>query len=89
MLFASQIMNVNLFNDKNKYEVPLYFMQGKYDRIFGPELLAEFIKVIKAPKKETISFENSGHFPQFDQQDSFQNALIEIKESNSGNGSKR
>ena len=72
LLFGSQVMNVNLFIDENKYEIPLYFMQGKYDRIFGQELLTEFIEVIEAPKKEIIWFENSGRFPQFDGQDTFQ-----------------
>ena len=42
LLFASQVMNVNLFKENNEYQIPLYFMQGDYDRIFGRELLMEF-----------------------------------------------
>jgi len=79
VLFASQVMNVNLFNDENEYKIPLYFIQGHYDRILGQELLAEFNESIEAPKKEIILFNNSGHFPQFDEQDNFQKTLIKIK----------
>jgi pimeloyl-ACP methyl ester carboxylesterase len=80
-LFSSTVMNINLFNDINKLDIPVYFMQGKFDRILGPELLVKFNDKIEAPYKEIIWFENSGHFPNFDEPVNFQNALIEIKNS--------
>ena len=78
-LFSSTVMNINLFNDINKLDIPVYFMQGKFDRILGPELLVKFNDKIEAPYKEIIWFENSGHFPNFDEPLIFQNALIKIK----------
>lgn len=81
-LFASQVMHVDFFSEIKTLKVPVYFLQGRFDRIFDSSLLTEFIKNIEAPRKEIVWFENSGHFPNFDEPKLFQDALIKIKKDN-------
>ncbi|HEX2781641.1 MAG TPA: alpha/beta hydrolase [Gemmatimonadaceae bacterium] len=43
--------------------VPVYFLQGRYDLVEMGSLLERWYRVLDAPHKEIIWFENSGHTP--------------------------
>ena len=62
-----------------KINVPIYFFEGKHDRIAAcaPELVIDFCKKLEAPKKEIIWFENSAHHPNIDEPERFQNMIID------------
>ncbi len=65
--FMTQALNLN---------IPVYFILGKHD-YEAPFILAEqYFKLINAPVKELIWFENSAHLPHIEENSKFQNLLI-------------
>jgi pimeloyl-ACP methyl ester carboxylesterase len=44
-------------------DVPMYFLQGRYDMLEIGSLLERWFAVLRAPRKEIIYFEQSGHTP--------------------------
>jgi len=74
--FSSSNMHYNvlensILKDVLEYQVPVYFVVGKSDYTTPHELITEYYKLIKAPKKEIIYFEHSAHFPFFEEPDKF------------------
>jgi pimeloyl-ACP methyl ester carboxylesterase len=69
----------DILNDIVLLKVPVYFFEGRHDRIpaCAPELVVEYIKKIEAPKKEIIWFEESAHHPNIDEPEKFQKILID------------
>jgi pimeloyl-ACP methyl ester carboxylesterase len=58
------------------FKVPIYFALGKHDHE-APSILAEqYFKIIEAPKKEIIWFENSAHFASIEENEKFNDLLI-------------
>jgi len=59
-------------------KVPSFYFEGRYDRIpaTAPELVVEYVAKLKAPYKQIVWFENSGHLPNLDEPQAFQDALI-------------
>ena len=57
--------------------MPIYFALGRHD-YEAPSILAEqYFKIIEAPKKEIIWFENSAHFANIEENKKFNNLLID------------
>lgn len=63
-----------------EFKIPIYFLVGRYDYVpsCANELVEEYCKNIKAPKKKVIWFEESAHFPNLEEPDKFQKELIDI-----------
>ncbi len=57
--------------------VPVFMAVGRYDRIAPPELAERYFNALTAPRKEWVWFEESGHFPQWEQTDEFHQLLIQ------------
>lgn len=67
-----------------KIGMPLYFFEGVNDHVIAcaPELVVEYCKKVKAPKKEVIWFKKSAHYMCVEEPEKFQYELIKIsKES--------
>lgn len=58
-----QLYNVDLRKQALKLEVPVYFMEGRYDVNASSALVEEYFNLLIAPSKELIWFEHSGHEP--------------------------
>ena len=65
------VLSESIFSEITEYEVPVYFFIGKFDYATPHQLVAEYYESIKAPKKEITYFENSAHFPFFEEPDQF------------------
>ncbi len=72
--FTNQhIMNDDDFNNFDlrrqvpEVTVPVFFIVGKFDYINPAPLAKQYYDVLKAPKKEYILFENSGHDPAWEE----------------------
>jgi len=61
----------------NKHRIPVYFFLGRHD--YGvPAVVAEkYFEIIKAPKKELIWFEESAHFPCFEEAEKFNTLMVD------------
>lgn len=72
-----EISQLNLSKCCRTFEVPLFFLLGRYDR-HVPAILAErYFKTIRAPCKRLVWFEHSAHNPPFEEPEAFNRLLIE------------
>lgn len=60
-----------------EFQVPYYIFDGRLDRNTPAALVQEYFDNIKAPEKELIWFENSGHNPMSDEGERFKRLLRE------------
>lgn len=78
-----KLLEVNFFETAIEFEIPVYLLEGKHD-FNAPSILAQrYYEKIQAPKKELIWFENSAHFPQWEEPEKFYAVLKDkiIKET--------
>jgi len=66
---------VDLTQLGNSYSVPVFFFEGRHDPYCRPALVDRFNQKITAPQKEVVWFEQSGHFPFFEEKQQFEQAL--------------
>jgi pimeloyl-ACP methyl ester carboxylesterase len=59
------------------FRAPSFFFEGRQDPFSRPSLIWDYRQTITAPQKEFIWFENSSHFPFFEEQQKFSEELIE------------
>lgn len=62
------------------FEIPVYFFMGQHDYDTPVNLFEEYYATIKS-SKTYIRFENSAHFPFYEEPEQFRNELIKIRES--------
>lgn len=75
-----QLMQVNLFEEIQELEIPVYFCVGRYDFLSPFEMQEQFYQQLHAPVKDLIWFENSAHVPHLEEPSSFLVMLLRIKE---------
>ena len=54
-------------------KIPVYFLMGKYDGMTSPKVAEEYLNdlIVEPKDKAFILFEESAHFPQFEEQENF------------------
>lgn len=77
-LLWEELMKVDFFDEVPELQVPVFFFTGKCYYIAPFELLERYFKVIKAPHKEIIWFENSCHAPNLDEPEIYQDKLVNV-----------
>ena len=60
--------------------IPVYLCMGRYDYITPSEDAFNYYEELVAPDKHFIWFEESAHFPHFEEVDKFHTLMIDIKE---------
>jgi pimeloyl-ACP methyl ester carboxylesterase len=58
------------------FHVPVFFFEGTHDPYNRPLLVQEYSRAVNAPHKELIWFDNSGHFPFFEEKQRFTEELV-------------
>jgi len=76
-LLHPQLMEVNLFTMAPGVEVPVFFAEGRYDRVVPAALSAEYFEALQAPHKKLTWFERSAHMPDIEEYDQFHRLLRE------------
>jgi pimeloyl-ACP methyl ester carboxylesterase len=74
-LLLPQLAAVDLNSTAPKLEVPIYFAVGRYDQMAPFEVSQSYFSTVAAPKKEWVWFENSAHFPQWEEMEKFHDLL--------------
>lgn len=74
----SDVININLFDEIKKIDIPIYLFQGKYDYQVSTKLANKFIEQIEAPEKEIFIFENSAHSPNTEEFKKFNTIVIQL-----------
>ena len=74
-----EIKNVNLAEEIQSIEVPIYFLEGKYDMATSTAPVEDFYDTLVAEKgKKLIIFENSAHFPMIEEREKYQDLLVNV-----------
>jgi len=87
-LIAGWSFSQTLFNDEdiwyldfresvNSIDVPIYFFTGRHDMDTPSSLVEEYYNILSTPTKEMIWFENSSHFPFYEEPEKFNDLLID------------
>ena len=71
-----EVRNLNYKNKIKSVEVPVYFFCGIYDYETPSKLVEEYFNVLSAPSKELVWFENSAHFPFYEEPHKFNDIMI-------------
>ncbi len=64
--------------DANKLEIPVFFIMGTADMVTPLALVQAYFDEMEAPHKELILFEESAHFPFFEEPKLFTWRVTEI-----------
>ncbi|MFD2445315.1 alpha/beta fold hydrolase [Bacillus sp. CGMCC 1.16607] len=78
----NEITSLNFFELVPEVKVPVYFIAGKHDRIVFMDLVQEYYRFLKAPKKELIVFDKSGHLACFEENVAFNLLMVKVKIEN-------
>jgi pimeloyl-ACP methyl ester carboxylesterase len=65
------VLSKSIYHEITEYSVPVYFFVGISDFTTPHELVSEYFEMVKAPKKEIVYFQNSAHFPFFEEPEKF------------------
>jgi pimeloyl-ACP methyl ester carboxylesterase len=81
--FSSQHMAYNAIRESiienvNSVDVPVYFFTGRHDYTTPFELIKLYYEQLEAPRKELIWFENSAHFPFFEESEKFAEKMVDV-----------
>lgn len=60
-----------------KLEVPVYFIMGQYDYMTSAKAAKTYFDQIDAPKKEFITYDQSAHYPQFEEKEKFSQWMVD------------
>jgi len=71
-----QLYSIDLRRDYARLDVPVYFFLGRHDINAPTELAEEYFKVLDAPDKGIVWFENSGHSPWINEREKFVKELL-------------
>ena len=72
-----EIGKTNFPETCTSFEIPFFIFDGRLDMNTPSELVEDWFNMIKAPRKELIWFENSGHNPMGDEGEKFKKLLRE------------
>jgi pimeloyl-ACP methyl ester carboxylesterase len=73
-----EVKNIDFFKQAPELKIPVYFFLGRYDYITPTEPVVRYFKLLKAPDKRIIWFENSGHRMDIEESEKFQEEIIKI-----------
>ncbi|SCY55069.1 alpha/beta fold hydrolase [Alkaliphilus peptidifermentans] len=74
-------LDLDFVRDLPEVRVPVYFFAGRHDYNTPSTLIEQYYNKIIAPHKELIWFEESAHFPHFEEPEKFAQLAIRIKEN--------
>lgn len=61
----------NLPSIVNHVDIPVYFVMGKFDYMTSVNAAKDYYEDLTAPVKNFVLFENSAHYPQFEEEERF------------------
>ena len=76
-ILLPELAKMDLSKLGSDFRVPVFFFEGRQDPYCRPALIWEYSETIKAPQKEFIWFDKSGHFPFFEEQQKFGDELLQ------------
>lgn len=81
IIYDPDFNNFNFFNQIPEVKIPVFYISGAYDYNTPWELVQKYVNEVKAPRKEFIKFEKSGHSPVFEEPERFNEEILRIYNS--------
>lgn len=78
LFYDDQVWEFDFRIELNQVDVPVYFLIGRQDYGTPVALVEEYFSLLQAPDKELIWFEQSAHFPFYEQPDLFNKTLFQL-----------
>lgn len=75
-----QTQDTNLFETVPELNVPVYMCMGRFDYMTPSAVAYSYYEQLISPDKQFIWFEESAHFPHFEETDKFHALMVTIKE---------
>jgi pimeloyl-ACP methyl ester carboxylesterase len=72
-----QLEHVDLAEEAPELAVPVYFVEGRYDANAMPVLAERYLQALRAPRKQLVWFERSGHNPCFEEAERFNHFMVD------------
>lgn len=76
-LLDEEFSEFHLTERYRSFDVPIFFLLGRYDRHISSVLAERYFETIEAPCKRLVWLEQSAHNPPFEEPDRFNQVLIE------------
>jgi pimeloyl-ACP methyl ester carboxylesterase len=76
-LLYDDLVRADLGTSCLELAVPVFMAAGRHDRMAPPEVAERYFNALTAPHKQWVWFEESAHFPQWEEADAFNQLLIE------------
>jgi pimeloyl-ACP methyl ester carboxylesterase len=76
-MLEGEMNAIDLFDHASEVLIPVYFFLGKYDYVALAAPVLAFFKGLRAPHKEIIWFEESGHHMDIEEPEKSQGVLID------------
>ncbi len=76
---AKELTTLSIVSEIKELKTKVYFIEGRHDFNVPSVLVEKYIKNLIAPKKELIWFENSAHFPNFEEPELFTKVCSNIR----------
>lgn len=81
IIYDPDFNNYDFFKQVPEIKVPVFFISGASDYNTPWELVERYNNQLKAPHKEFIKFERSGHSPVFEEPERFNQEIVRIYKS--------
>ena len=65
----------------NDFDVPIFFFLGRYDYNTPSQLAVDYLDRLDAPHKKLVWFEDSAHFPFFEEPDRFRTEMVQLDQA--------
>ncbi len=68
---------IDLFQAAQRLQAPVYFLEGRQDRVVTGESRKKYFNALEAPRgKQLIWFEQSAHWPQLEEPEKFNEVIV-------------
>ena len=75
-LLWPELLRVDLSESVPEFKVPVFFVEGRYDRECPCEVAERYFESVTAPSKELIWFDRSAHLPNSEERDQFNRLMV-------------
>ena len=76
-VLIGQVLKKPLPTFVTRLEVPVYFIMGQYDYMTSAKAAKTYFDQIDAAKKEFITYDQSAHYPQFEEKEKFSQWMVD------------
>jgi pimeloyl-ACP methyl ester carboxylesterase len=81
--FVYNSISGELMDAVTQVKIPVYFFTGRYDYCDPFSLTEEYFSRIDAPEKHMVWFEDSAHFPFFEEPEAFARQMRSVRDASS------